>query len=92
MRFWIKEKHRYLTVTYEDLVKIQKIGQIEFMIIVKLMRNMTLLRKQFFSRTASKNQVTKDVHTRSIGKSSFENKKDDFLKSLENQRFFWNKK
>ena len=36
-------------------------------------------RKQFSLEQQAKNQVTKDVHTRSIGKSSFENKKDDFF-------------
>ena len=93
MRFWIKEKNiDILTVTYEDLVKNTKDWANRIYDYCKIDEKYdSSNRKQFFSRTASKNQVTKDVHTRSIGKSSFENKKDDFLKSLENQRFFWNK-
>ena len=94
MRFWIKEKNiDILTVTYEDLVKNTKDWANRIYDYCNIDEKYdSFNRKQFFSRTASKNQVTKDVHTRSIGKSSFENKKDDFLKSLENQRFFWNKK
>ena len=46
-------------------------------------------RKKFFARTASKNQVNKDVHTSSIGKRSFESEKAEFYNFLENQREYW---
>ena len=46
-------------------------------------------RKNFFARTASKNQVNKDVHTASIGKKSFESFKEEFQNYLENQREYW---
>ena len=47
------------------------------------------LKKKKFARTASKNQVNKDVHTSSIGKKSFENYKEEFQNYLENQREYW---
>ena len=70
MRFWIKEKNiDILTVTYEDLVKNTKDWANRIYDYCKIDEKYdSSNRKQFFSRTASKNQVTKDVHTRSIGK------------------------
>ena len=91
MRFWEQDqKIDFLTIAYEDLVKdtgtiAQKIY--DFCKIEGAYKSDE--RKNYFARTASKNQVTKDIHTQSIGKKSFESLKSDFLTSLENQRVYW---
>ena len=48
-------------------------------------------RENFFSNTASKNQINKPVHTQSIKKTMFEASKSDFYQALENQNSFWDK-
>jgi len=93
MRFWHEECDiQFLTVEYENLVKdIQNTSKeiYEFCNIDHVYD--AEKRKEHFARTASKNQVNKDVHTTSIGKISFEDKKEDFLNFLENQRLYWKK-
>ena len=46
-------------------------------------------RKNFFSRTASKSQISKNINTSSISKREFENFKSGFEKDIENQRKYW---
>lgn len=93
MRFWKEDlKINYLTIEYEKLVQDTEniANQIyEFCEIKEGYKSS--IRKNFFARTASKNQVTKDVHMESIGKTSFEEQKNEFIKSLENQRNYWAK-
>lgn len=49
------------------------------------------LRENFFSNTASKNQINKPVHARSIKKNMFESSKSDFYQALESQNNFWSR-
>ena len=80
----------FLTIEYEDLVKdTTKMAELIFNFCNISHTYDPEKRKNFFARTASKNQVNKDVHTTSIGKKSFEAYKDDFLNYLENQREYW---
>ena len=80
----------FLTVNYEDLVKdTTKIAELIFKHCNITHKYSPEKRKNFFARTASKNQVNKDVHTSSIGKKSFESFREEFYKSLENQRIYW---
>jgi len=93
IRFWKDScEINFLTVEYEKLVKnINEIAKniYEFCEIDHDYNPDD--RKGHFARTASKNQVNKDVHSSSIGKKSFENHKSDFLNNLENQRKYWSK-
>jgi len=80
----------FLTIEYEKLVQnTVKYSQIIYDYCGFDQKYNPEERKGFFARTASKNQVNKDVYTDSIGKKSFEHLKDEFLNSLNNQREYW---
>ena len=91
IRYWGDTlKIDFLTIEYEDLVK--NTSEMAELIFNYCGINHTYnpeKRKNFFARTASKNQVNKDVHTASIGKKSFESYKEEFQNYLENQREYW---
>jgi hypothetical protein len=91
IRYWQNDMQiDFLTVNYEDLVKdTTKIAELIFKHCNITHKYSPEKRKNFFARTASKNQVNKDVHTSSIGKKSFESFREEFYKSLENQRIYW---
>jgi len=91
MRFWAEDmKINFLTINYESLVKNTEEFASKIFDYCQIDEKYSAeTRKSFFARTASKNQVTKDVHTQSIGKKSFESKKADFIQNLENQRLYW---
>ena len=91
IRYWQDTlKIDFLTVDYEELVKdTNNIAEVIFKYCNISHTYNPEKRKNFFARTASKNQVNKDVHTSSIGKKSFENYKEEFYKSLKNQREYW---
>lgn len=91
IKFWRDEmKLDFLTVRYEDLVNdTHKFAQIMYDYCGIDQKYNAADRKGFFARTASKNQVNKDIYTDSIGKTSFDSFKDEFLSSLENQRKYW---
>ena len=91
IRYWHDNmKIDFLTIEYEELVKnTTKMAEIIFKYCNIDHTYNPEKRKNFFARTASKNQVNKDVHTSSIGKKSFESHKLEFYKSLENQRKYW---
>ena len=91
IRYWQNDMQiNFLTVNYEDLVKdTTKIAELIFKHCNITHKYSPEKRKNFFARTASKNQVNKDVHTSSIGKKSFESFREEFYKSLENQRIYW---
>lgn len=91
MRFWKNDMNLdFLTIEYEKLVQdTVKYSQIIYDYCGFDQKYNPEERKGFFARTASKNQVNKDVYTDSIGKKSFENLKDEFLNSLNNQREYW---
>ena len=80
----------FLTIEYEELVKdTNKMAEVIFKYCDISHTYNPEKRKKFFARTASKNQVNKDVHTSSIGKRSFESEKAEFYNFLENQREYW---
>ena len=80
----------FLTIEYEDLVKnTSETAELIFDHCNISHNYNPEKRKKFFARTASKNQVNKDVHTSSIGKKSFDNYKEEFQNYLENQREYW---
>ena len=91
LRFWKNEmKFDFLTIEYEQLVKdTSKYAQIIYDYCGFDQRYNPQERKGFFARTASKNQVNKDIYTDSVGKKSFEHLKDEFLSSLASQREYW---
>ncbi len=91
IRYWQDTlKINFLTVEYEDLVKnTDKVADVIFKYCNIHHKYSPEKRKNFFARTASKNQVNKDVHTSSIGKKSFEDHKNEFNKYLQNQREYW---
>ena len=93
IRFWKDScEINFLTVEYEKLVKnIDEIAKNIYEFCEIDHKYNPDDRKGHFARTASKNQVNKNVHSSSIGKKSFENHKPDFLNYLENQRKYWNK-
>lgn len=91
IRYWQETlKINFLTVEYEDLVKnTDRVAENIFRYCNIQHSYSAEKRKNFFARTASKNQVNKDVHTSSIGKKSFEDHKDEFNKFMQNQREYW---
>ena len=93
MRFWREDmRYNFLTIKYEDLVlNTQEIGNQIFEYCQLPQKYNPSDRGRFFARTASKNQVTKEVHTNSLKKKSFENQKSIFINSLQNQRAYWKK-
>ena len=85
-------RYNFLTIKYEDLVlNTQEIGNQIFEYCQLPQKYNPSDRGRFFARTASKNQVTKEVHTNSLKKKSFENQKSIFINSLQNQRAYWKK-
>jgi len=91
MRFWTDEmNYDFLTIEYEKLVQdTPKYAQLIYDYCGFNQQYDPEKRKSFFARTASKNQVNKDVYTDSIGKKSFDHLKKDFFDSLSNQRGYW---
>lgn len=91
MRFWKDEMNLdYFTVQYEELVQNTEYIANQIFEYCKLPQKYNPdQRGEFFARTASKNQVTKEIHTNSIKKTDFEQQKNEFLNSLENQRNYW---
>ena len=91
IRYWADDlKIDFLVIEYEDLVKnTSKMAELIFSYCGINHTYNPEKRKNFFARTASKNQVNKDVHTSSIGKKSFETYKEEFQNYLENQRVYW---
>jgi hypothetical protein len=93
MEFWKNSKfnENILSIKYEDLIK----GELEIAEKVFNFCNLTSqynpeLRKNFFSTTASKNQVNQPIHSKSIQKKDiFLKDKDEFLSNLENQDKYW---
>ena len=80
----------FLTIEYEKLVQdTPKYAQLIYDYCGFNQKYDPEKRKSFFARTASKNQVNKDVYTDSIGKKSFDHLKKDFIDSLSNQRGYW---
>lgn len=93
IRFWKQEMHfDFITVSYEELVSnTQQISKEVFDYCNLEGSYDEGLRKRFFSRTASKSQISEGIHTSSISKKSFEGLKDKFFEALKNQEKYWQK-
>ena len=50
------------------------------------------IREKFFAKTASINQVQKEIHTSSVKKQDFESLKSEFLEAFFSQRAYWQAK
>jgi len=93
MGFWGNSKfnENILNIKYEDLIK----KELEIANKVFNFCNLTSkydpeLRKNFFSNTASKNQVNQPIHSNSIQKKDiFLKDKSEFLLNMENQDKYW---
>lgn len=93
IRFWEQDMgFDFLTISYEDLVaNTQEVSNKVFQYCEIDGAYDEELRKKFFSRTASKNQISKDIHTASISKNAFDGSREKFYEFLENQEKFWKK-
>ena len=91
IRFWSSEmNYDFMTIEYEELVS--DTGNVAN----KIFKYCALegsynedTRKNFFSRTASKSQISKNINKSSISKREFGNFKSGFEKDIENQRKYW---
>ena len=82
----------FMTVSYEELVtNTQQITKKIFDYIQMEGSYNEDLRKKFFSRTASKNQISQGIHSASISKASFDGSKEKFYEALKNQEKYWHK-
>ena len=91
MSMWKKEiDNNILDIRYDDLVSKTKgcINQIWEFCNLKGEYDENK-RKKYFAQTASKQQVSKNIYTSSVGKKEFEDKKSEFAENLENQRKYW---
>ena len=93
VRFWKQEmQFDFMTVSYEELVtNTQQITKKIFDYIQMEGSYNEDLRKKFFSRTASKNQISQGIHSASISKASFDGSKEKFYEALKNQEKYWHK-
>ena len=92
IRFWRDMNFDFMTVSYEELVSnTQEISHKVFEYCNIDGSYDESLRKKFFSRTASKSQISEGIHTSSISKKSFDNQKEKFYEALKNQENYWNK-
>ena len=93
IKFWGgKMKFDFLTISYEELVSDTENVSNEILKYCGIDGKYNEeLRKKFFSRTASKNQISQGIHSSSISKESFESSKEKFFESLKNQEKFWEK-
>lgn len=91
IRFWGDEmNYNFITVNYEELVSdTENIANNIFKYCGLDGSYNEDTRKNFFSRTASKSQISKNINTSSISKREFEDFKSGFEKDIENQRKYW---
>ena len=88
---WKKETdHNILDVSYDDLVSKTNdcINQIWKFCNLKGEYDENR-RKKHFAQTASKQQISKNIYSSSVGKKEFEDQKLEFIENLENQREYW---
>lgn len=80
----------FLNIQYEDLVSdTESIANKVFDYCGLSGQYDESLRKSFFSRTASKSQITKSIHSSSISKKAFNEFESTFYQDLETQREYW---
>lgn len=93
MSFWNKSdfKSNILNIKYENLVKEEKEEAKKIFNFCNLTTDYNPeIRANFFSNTASKNQVNQPIHARSINKKDiFFKDKEEFMLNYENQSKYW---
>lgn len=91
--FWNKslEKEKDLiTIKYEELVSDQSFQQKKLYDFLQISSTYSEEKRgSFFSKTASTQQVKEKIHTKSIQKIEFEDKKDEFWRAFYQQRKYW---
>jgi len=81
-----------LTIKYEELVRDQKNNQKKLYDFLQIKSSYNEeKRDSFFSKTASTQQVKEKIHTKSVKKLEFEDKKDEFWSAVYQQRKYWTK-
>ena len=91
MKEWKSEiGQNILDVNYQDLVTKTEDAAKEIWDFCELPgKYEKIRRKEYFSQTASKQQVRKEIYTSSLKKKEFTDYYADFTKNLEEQRLYW---
>ena len=93
--FWnnnIKDKTNILDIKYEDLVNDTPLYQKKIYQFLGIKSEFDEeKRKEFFSQTASIRQIGAAVHSKSIEKKEFLDRKDEFYEAILMQRKYWEK-
>ena len=91
--FWdmvLEEDNNITTIRYEDVVSKQKDIQTGLYDFLEIKSNYSEEKRSgFFSKTASTQQVKEKIHTKSVKKLEFEDKKDEFWSAIHQQRKYW---
>jgi len=91
--FWdmvIEEEKNLITIRYEDIVNEQKEIQSKLYDFLQIKSDYSEKKRgNFFSKTASTQQVKEQIHTKSLKKIEFEDKKDEFWGAVNQQRKYW---
>lgn len=91
--FWdmnLEKEENLITIKYEEVVNDQKNQQGKLYDFLKINSAYSEeKRESFFSKTASTQQVKEKIHTKSLKKMEFEDKKDEFWSAFYQQRKYW---
>ena len=91
--YWNKKivtKNNILDVRYEDLVENKDLNQKRIYSFLNFTSDyQEKKRQEFFSNTASIQQVQGSIHKSSVGKKEFDDKKNEFYEAINMQREFW---
>ena len=79
-----------ITIKYEELVSDQKNNQEKLYDFLQIKSSYSEEKREgFFSKTASTQQVKEKIHTKSVKKLEFEDKKNEFWGAIHQQRKYW---
>ena len=84
------KNNQILDISYQDLITNtgEVVSNIQSFLKIQKPFDLTK-RKNYFSRTASKQQVSKEIYRSSLSRRDFSDQKQNFLKDLEMQRGYW---
>ena len=86
----LDKEENLITIKYEDLVSDQKNNQMKIYDFLQIKSSYSEEKREgFFSKTASTQQVKAKIHTKSVKKLEFEDKKDEFWSAIHQQRKYW---
>ena len=86
----LDKEENLITIKYEDLVSDQKNNQMKLYDFLQIKSSYSEEKREgFFSKTASTQQVKEKIHTKSVKKLEFEDKKDEFWSAIHQQRKYW---